>query len=277
MSSNLNPFSPTGSSPAATINEVYSADPTLVYHGDWYLGNMSSNPNETTYGTRSTGANVTFIFNGTFIAAYGTIDNTGVDLMWTLDDATPIRYTMSPQSPAQYRSLFLNVQPPDDRKHKLVIASASDGPTLWLDYLTFTGTKDVPPLGGNVTSSSTPAGTARAERIVPPGIIASAAVGGVLFLALAVACAVLLVRRKHRLTLERPRKDVAFRQLGVGMLPDDHEKNHHMVEAMRIKILGALRSPSRTNPGAATQAALSSTIFTSVIFNVPSSVAASQG
>ena len=47
-----------------SLYQVGSADPALVYAGDWFIGDMSSDSNATTHGTRAVGSNVTFVFDG---------------------------------------------------------------------------------------------------------------------------------------------------------------------------------------------------------------------
>ncbi|GJF00042.1 hypothetical protein PsYK624_163190 [Phanerochaete sordida] len=246
---------------------------------------MSADAGQTAQGTKSAGANVTFIFEGTLVSAFGTIDSSGISCTWSLDGDEPHSVDQPGQPSTQYRFPIFSQQVPY-ANHTLVIVSTSSERTLWLDYLTYTGTKYIPAPQAAVAASSTLPSTSfsipstashsgvSTTKSIPPWAITIASIGAIAFVALAVTCAVLFVRRRHRLRLERPRNYATIHERTFEILPIDKPKESSIGDVLRVKFTGALRSSSRTTPGAATQAPLSSTVFTSVIMG-PSTVATS--
>ena len=97
----------------------------------------------------------------------------------------------------------------------MTLVSNKDGPTLWLDYLSFTGQQD---------QTESPADSQLDELRLEkpkmhPGAIAAIAVGCitlVLVLALTVAFA---RHRWHRLRLAKPKEDASAREKGFEILP----------------------------------------------------------
>ncbi|GJE85178.1 hypothetical protein PsYK624_012560 [Phanerochaete sordida] len=273
----LTTTSGTGSSTSpGVLYEISSTDPSLVYAGDWHSGDMSADAGQTAQGTKSAGANVTFIFEGTLVSAFGTIDTSGISCTWSLDGDGPHIVDQPGQPSTQYRFPIFSQQVPS-ANHTLVIVSTSSERMLWLDYLTYTGTKFIPPKAAVASPSSSSTASysgVSTTKSVPSWAIAIAAIGAIAFVALAVTGAVLLVRRRHRLRLERPRSYATIHERTFEIIPTDKPKESSISDVLRVKFTGALRSSSRTAPGAATQVPLSSTVFTSVIMG-PSTVATS--
>ncbi|EKM56885.1 uncharacterized protein PHACADRAFT_254252 [Phanerochaete carnosa HHB-10118-sp] len=156
---------------------IDDSDPSVNYTGSWFKG---GNPPEeymgTTHGAITNGSTMSFTFNGTAVALYGTIgpinsdsDNQTTTSMYVLDEASAVTVTAPKSLTTQYGYAFFLSPQLADEQHTLTVTATdvvSDN-TFWIDYLEYTPSSNTssssappPPLSSSPTSTSTLAGSA---------------------------------------------------------------------------------------------------------------------
>ncbi|KAI0700614.1 hypothetical protein BC835DRAFT_1411958 [Cytidiella melzeri] len=238
---------------------IDDTDSRLEYSGKWFPGGVSEEFQDTTHGTSDPGSNVTFTFNGTFVAAFATIDHSGVRCAYTLDDAEPIAVNQSGSSPPQYKYNLFTLQGLDDRQHQLTITSQGVGQTLWFDYLSYTGQAPpslLAPIPAATTSSSV---SKPISHRISPGVIVAIVLGSVFSLLLLVLLGFFVSRRWHRLRLTRPQHDASWQ----GKVIEEPELPPKM-GFRAVMSMSGLHAPASQGT-----TILSSSVFSSVIFNGP--------
>ncbi|KAG6865236.1 hypothetical protein C0991_004178, partial [Blastosporella zonata] len=154
---------------------IDDADPRIVYTGFWERAGIFAEYKSTTHGTSSSGAQATFIFNGTLrlpceipkstmkvpipgpsISVFGTIgheNNNGDPLFaptttYRLDGGTAVNFTHTPKRGVLYRQPFFQAQDLEEgigKEHTLVIENTVSGKNMvWLDYLQLVSSTERP-------------------------------------------------------------------------------------------------------------------------------------
>ncbi|KIP07163.1 hypothetical protein PHLGIDRAFT_428764 [Phlebiopsis gigantea 11061_1 CR5-6] len=203
-------------------------------HNQWFLGGSSSEYNSTTHGSFSAGAKMTFKFNGTSVAVYGTISGTDPALQSTvpacnstyqIDDASLSTYTAPFVSANLYQARYFQSPQLQAGPHTLVLTAtcANQGPWFWLDYLTYVPSPvaaavSVSASPSSVSSSPTPAATS------PPATAPTAAgpSSGVLAAAITIPLSVALLLALSALWwLKRLRRQRGARALDLVLDIED--------------------------------------------------------
>ncbi|PFH50522.1 hypothetical protein AMATHDRAFT_60944 [Amanita thiersii Skay4041] len=126
-----------------------NAGPGMQTSGSWLLLGSSSEYNNTAYLTSQYGATMTFRFQGTFVAVYGTIEpssykpnSTNVVTTYTLDGAQQKNfngsYVADSITSPVYHQLFFESASLEDGPHELVIKYEGAGQRFYLDYFLVT-------------------------------------------------------------------------------------------------------------------------------------------
>ncbi|KIP01776.1 hypothetical protein PHLGIDRAFT_335642 [Phlebiopsis gigantea 11061_1 CR5-6] len=252
------------------LYQIGNNDSAIVYTGEWFENSDSSSTGgQSLYGTRAANSHATFVFNGTFVAAYGAVDGSGANFSYTIDNGDATNVTFPAKNPPDHDLALFTSPELDYGEHALLLSTTQDGPTLWLDYITYTGSELVRRTAPQVdVPQSQPTSPPPTNSALPVGTIVLIVLCSVLFVVVIVIAGVLLHRRRHRWQLNSPEHS---KESGFEIMPPSTERDGvHPVEAISVKILAALRSRSRTHPGMARQPPRSSTLFTSVIMG-PSS------
>ncbi|KAF7308065.1 hypothetical protein MKEN_01168800 [Mycena kentingensis (nom. inval.)] len=137
---------------SAHLAIVDDHDPLVVYSGTWVDQGIQEEFQRTTRCSTAVGARMSFAFEGTTVAVYGSVKANAAPytLSFTVDDASSQSY--SPPTGATsdaHHQLLYTVDDLPDGAHKLLatVTSASPGSAcaVQLDYITFTTTStDVP-------------------------------------------------------------------------------------------------------------------------------------
>ncbi|KAK1225397.1 hypothetical protein PQX77_011667 [Marasmius sp. AFHP31] len=151
----------------------------------WFPGGGQSEYRETTHGTSTAGARMSFEFIGTGVEVYGTISgNLAIPAVvnhFTLDGGTPSVWSPSPRRPfAFYNVQMFSARGLEDAvAHKLVMEVMVNHSETWIDYVQFPLSEPSPtpsqPI--NAASSSEPS---KAPRSTPLGLVAGVSVLGTL-------------------------------------------------------------------------------------------------
>lgn len=187
----------------------------------WVLGGGGTEFAKTTHGTTTPGSSATFDFQGTKVAAYGTVAKDGKNswvTTYSIDGQTnvPVNSSSYPwTSGAASNMLLYESSDLSDGNHTLTVNFQSGGLEFWLDYFVYTqsppsvtsGSPSTTPSAQSLPSSS-PSST---DTTVPhkssssslsTGAIVGIAVGiGVILLAVAL---IFLLRRRPKRTAAYP-------------------------------------------------------------------------
>lgn len=229
------------SSNNVTLYQIGSSNPAVLYTGSWFTGD-DSDGDATLHGTRTAGSNVTFTFNGayylsplkcgamsstgelppgTFAAAYGTVDASGARFTYTIDSAAPEPVALPGLTPPDHTAVLFSTPQLAFGEHTLLMSNTQDGPTLWLEYITYTGA-ELERRADQVRNASQP-GAASPQQPkhagLPPSTVVLVVLCSLLFLAILVVGGWLVHRRRHRWHLDRPVNDPSFKEHGFDILP----------------------------------------------------------
>ncbi|GJE86706.1 hypothetical protein PsYK624_027870 [Phanerochaete sordida] len=133
-------------------------DTHLNYTGQWFPGGTPPQEfNGTTHGAISNGSTVSFTFNGTSIALYGTVGpiqsdtkNRTTTAVYVLDDASPVTSTAPASLTTQYGFAYYVSPPLANEQHTLVVTATDVVPdnTFWVDYVEYTPADANPSFAG---------------------------------------------------------------------------------------------------------------------------------
>lgn len=155
------------------------------------------------------------------MAAFGTVDASGANFTYTIDNLDTHHVDISGKTPSDQQAVLFSSSGLSFGEHTLFMSTVQDGPTLLLEYISFTGAPLQPRNGGSrdVTDTSGQSSSSVNNRI-PPGTIALIVLCSVLFLVVLAVGGLLLYRRKHRWQLDRPMTDPSFKERGFDILPN---------------------------------------------------------
>ncbi|KAF9458121.1 hypothetical protein BDZ94DRAFT_146921 [Collybia nuda] len=206
---------------ALNVQQIDDTDTRIRYSGRWEAAGNPDEYNMTTHGTNSAGAQAEFVFNGTSVAVYGTIEAKSDSIfsavsMYTIDGSSPTPNVGMPGNNILYNQLLYRSLNLADGQHTLIITSTlGGGSMLWLDYLQVVPSRTSPsisavalpssPFSTSVRTSGSldlPTSTPLAEprsghSSIGSGAIAGIAVGGFFCLLLSLVL-VWLWQRKAR-------------------------------------------------------------------------------
>ncbi|EPS96175.1 hypothetical protein FOMPIDRAFT_1053539 [Fomitopsis schrenkii] len=143
------------------LYSVDISDPRLVYEPAEAWGHFC---------TQTAGSSVTFKFNGTYVAVYGSPKSSGTRVFFALDHQSVFNYTSSGDS--QNIPLYSSSPPLSNSLHTLTFTTEGTNPLLCLHGLQYTGTPDPSP-PASTQSSHTSSITASSNHL------SSGAVGGI--------------------------------------------------------------------------------------------------
>ncbi|KAK1230686.1 hypothetical protein PQX77_006217 [Marasmius sp. AFHP31] len=227
-----------------TITQIDDRDPQLVFtpNGAWKPGGTEDEYMETTMGTTTAGARMSFNFTGTGIEVFGTLYNdirdSAVINMFTIDGGTSVQWSQRPVLglPTQYKAKMFSTRGLEDGAHNLVMEVTMKDSATYIDYLevdtSVGGSISLPPgvpttLSQQITSStislsastSLPTPTSITAPTVTPGtdagsVLSRGAVAGITIGAMTGVFLMLLfigwgLRRRWRRSQERSRETEA--------------------------------------------------------------------
>ncbi|GBE88864.1 hypothetical protein BKA93DRAFT_828643 [Sparassis latifolia] len=256
----------------STLLTVDDTDPRLIYEGSWTESESSGEYDSTAHGTVIAGSSVLFVFNGTFVAVYGTVGTSGSNSSYVLDALPPVQYSAPPFASPVYNQAFYSSEILTNGKHSLNITSTADGENFLLDYLQYTTTD----LGAASESSAHPAPTSssiglanssKSHMTLSAGVICGIVIGSIVFLTV-VTCILLWMRSWCCFRSLRGRK--LRRGDEVDMLLSDMPNAPPPTMDILRKFKADLH-PSAVNIHAppTSYGTESSAVFTSVIFLTP--------
>ncbi|KAI0667263.1 hypothetical protein C8Q78DRAFT_1054968 [Trametes maxima] len=282
-------MSPAQATSGNTLLRVDDSSPRLQYSGQWTRVGSSQDCGGTSHTSSSTGSSVKFSFNGTFVAVYGSVNQTGSSSSYQLDDAAPVIVNVQQPSP-QYNWPFFPSPPLQPGLHELVIMV--NGGVFDLDYIEYTlvGGEEQPedasqaPTSAACPSSSPspspppdsdPSSSTSSSSGLPAGYVAGIVVAAVMIILL-VSFALLYVRRRsarrvrhRRHYLEKGKGTVLFDDV---LQPEQAARGPFFRRFSRIyrpTPARSAQSSKTTTSSAPTSVTQSSAMFTSVIMVSP--------
>lgn len=129
----------------------------ITYTGDWFASTSPSEFNHTSHGTRDEGATATFVFNGTGVAVFGTIEPTDGNptSTYVIDGSIiPSTFTANSTSTPLYQQLFYKSPTLQAGQHTLVVTSTGD-PIFSIDFISYSK-----PADPSLTTMATPSNSA---------------------------------------------------------------------------------------------------------------------
>ncbi|KAK1230682.1 hypothetical protein PQX77_006213 [Marasmius sp. AFHP31] len=125
------------------ITRIDDRDPRLVFtpNGAWSPGGKQPEYMETTIGTRTAGARMSFNFTGTGIEVFGVLSNdirdSAVLNTFTIDGGTSVRWSQRPVLglPTQYNAKMFSTRGLEDGTHNLVMEVMVKDSATYIDYL----------------------------------------------------------------------------------------------------------------------------------------------
>ncbi|KAI0918323.1 hypothetical protein AcW1_009763 [Taiwanofungus camphoratus] len=252
-----------------TLLTIDDTSSRLIYRGSWVESGSSNEYNSTTHGTGTAGSSVDFVFNGTFVAVYGTVGTTRSNSTYVLDGSPPVSFVApKPPSPV-YREAFFSSSVLSAGLHTLNVTAMGEGSYFWLDYLQYTSTYDgqetePTPSPASPSSSVNPSAEAP-RRSIPTGAICGIVIGGVCVVLVAVFT--LLYLRGWICSTTRVKQRPQNEDLDIALEDMYQIPSHHDI-LQKFRFLHRL--PTASNPRVASseptsQGPQSSAMFTSVI------------
>ncbi|KAI0641351.1 hypothetical protein C8Q79DRAFT_1014306 [Trametes meyenii] len=282
--------SPAQTTSGNTLLRVDASSPRLQYSGQWTRVGSSQDCGGTSHTSSSTGSWVKFLFNGTFVAVYGSVNQTGSSSSYKLDDADPVTVNVEQPSP-QHNWPFFPSPPLQQGLHELIITV--NGGVFDLDYIEYTSVSgeeqpadasQVPTSAACLSSSPSPSlspdSDSSSSTPHPKGLPGGYIAGIVVAAAMVVLLVSLALFYVHRRSARRVRHQV--RQLEKGknaVLFDDAPRGPE--PAARGPFAGRFSRIYRPTPArsaqssktatssAPTSVTQSSAMFTSVIVLSP--------
>ncbi|KZT66238.1 hypothetical protein DAEQUDRAFT_740109 [Daedalea quercina L-15889] len=200
-----------------SLYTVDGSDPRLVYEPSKAWARLCAH---------TAGSSVTFKFNGTYVAVYGSSNSTDTGASFILDDQPAVGYT-SPGDNSQdipfYHSSTLNYS-----LHKLKLTVEGAGSSLCLQQLQYTGTSD--PTAPSASSASTTtseqslnsSATTATSNHLSQGAICGIVLGTILVLVLVVFTTLYATGRLPRCCRRGKRPS---REEGMDIVLDDMPKS----------------------------------------------------
>ncbi|KAK7040308.1 hypothetical protein VNI00_009776 [Paramarasmius palmivorus] len=123
---------------------VDDRDPRVVFEpqDSWILAGGKGEFSQTTHGTRTSNATMTFRFNGTYIEVRGTNPKLAESpvspvTVFTIDDGTPVYYAPRIlETAVQHQKMFASANLMDG-EHELRMVNTEANGKVWVDYLAF--------------------------------------------------------------------------------------------------------------------------------------------
>ncbi|KAI0761321.1 hypothetical protein BD413DRAFT_486234 [Trametes elegans] len=266
---------------SSMLLRIDDTSPRMQYDsgGKWNEAGDQQDYGGTSHASSSTGSSVTFTFNGTFVAVYGSLSASGSSSSYKVDDGTPVTTNvLNPPSP-QHNWPFFSSPPLQPGLHELVITVL--GGTFELDYVEYTSLNGDDSAGDASPSSAQPAGSpaqgsSGSSPGLPPGAIAGMAIGMAVMVILA-ASAMFYVRRRrsarkvrHQSHLPEKGIDVLFdappKQPQAGSSRSPFRRLSRIYRPTPAKSAQSSKTATSSAPTSVTQ---SSAMFTSVIIVSP--------
>ena len=217
------------------LYQIGNNDSAIIYAGEWFTNSdPDSTGEQSLHGTRAANSNAKFIFNGecyrqtqkqtpsenplgTFVAAYGAVDQSGASFTYTIDDGSAMSVTFPAKNPPESNFALFTSPELDYGEHTLLLSTSQDGPTLWLDYITYTGSELVRRLDPQVDAAPQQSTQTLSPQnnALPAGTIVLIVLCSILFVVVAVIAGILLHRRRHRWQLNSPEHDTSAKENGL--------------------------------------------------------------
>jgi len=248
---------------AQQLVKIDDRDPRLVYTGTWSEAGTSADYDNTTSISQTAGSTVTFTFNGTFIAVYGTIGPTASSSTYQLDDDSVSTASFPPPASPLYDEPFWSSAELSPGIHTLTVAAMGDGDTYQLDYMQYTGypgpviranapqqpTQSHPPILSSSESSS--------RSGLSTAAVAGIAVGCGILMIISTVTAYWLYRRRRRRRVYNT----------VGALVDIETEPDEPAPSA-FDILSKFSAPVKHYPPAS-HGTTTTAVFSSVVFLTP--------
>ncbi|KAK1230687.1 hypothetical protein PQX77_006218 [Marasmius sp. AFHP31] len=129
--------------PPSMVTRIDERDPRLVFtpNGAWFPAGKKPEYMETTMGTTTAGARMSFNFTGTGIEVFGTLSNDirapAVLNVFTIDGGTSVQWSQHPVlgHPTQYNAKMFSTRELEDGTHNLVMEVMVKDSATYIDYL----------------------------------------------------------------------------------------------------------------------------------------------
>ncbi|KAJ8095523.1 hypothetical protein PM082_023049 [Marasmius tenuissimus] len=177
------------------ITRIDERDPQLVFtpNDAWFPGGQKPEYMETTMGTKTAGARVSFNFKGTGVEMFGTISNNlrapTFTNTYTIDGGNPVKRSQQPVLlNSAFNAKLFGVQGLKDGAHSLVMEVLVQDSENWIDYLEVSTSNassvSLPPsvstpFTQQITSSATSAPAPTSSGVDASGGLSRAAVAGI--------------------------------------------------------------------------------------------------